>query len=112
MSAATLLLGFMAWAPTADRDAAPPLASTPDRLRDTNRCHARRCGRDRWKAPEAVARCQSPRDTSRGACVPRTYAGSRARAVRSDRLGVVAQSPETIARRPGGRTGATIGRPA
>jgi putative transposase len=41
--------------PIADRDAAPPLASTPDRPRDTNRYRARRCGRDRWKAPEAVA---------------------------------------------------------
>ena len=31
MSVGTLLLGFTAWPPTADRDAAPPLASTPDR---------------------------------------------------------------------------------
>src|SRR5665811_2325838 len=109
MSVATLWQGFMAWPPTVDRAAALPLASVPDRPRDTNTCRARRRGRDRWKVPGAAARHRSPGDTSRGAFGSRTDVGSRARAARSDRLGGVVQSLEIIARRPDGHTGAAIG---
>src|SRR4051812_42919453 len=112
MSVATLQLDFMAWPPTVDRDAVPPPPLTPDRPRGTNRYRAHRHDRGRWKAPGAVARHRSPRDTSREASGWRSDAGSRAPEARCDRPAVADRSRGTTARKPDEHTGAAIGRRA
>ena len=89
----------MAWPPNVDRGAAPPLAATPDRPKGTNRCRARRCGRDKWKALGAAARHRSLRDTSREASGWRSGGGSHVREARCDRPGLADRSRETNARR-------------
>src|SRR5262249_3175833 len=102
-SVATLQLRFMAQPPIADRDTAPPLASSPGTPKGTNRCLEHRCGRDRWKASEASPRLSCLRDTSRPACEQR-YAASRARAAPYYRQGASDRSRGTNARKQGERT--------